>query len=808
MSAYLFAFMAAWSKAKSSKKPTADFESMAKRIKTRFFLLPSDDDAARKKWQLQEGSDAISDNTATLVGYKRTIGVAEVQMNLRERGHDHDATAIAEWFKKIRFNDASDQITAKEAGRYLRVHARLTANPVMCERLDMLESHYGRRHGLISVTTLDALCAKTTTSSNPTLSTTLLTWVIDGITVHMLRGTIKHDTSRETLIGKWTSKMMLIRRVVQWLTGRFRWTPDASAVYVHGFDPATVAETMFGSWGNFHRWHPRGKCLDEAVPETTANTCTRVTAIGKLSQTHRAILEFCTCLMMCEGDVDSIVSQAVAQEAMMSAESFFERRTDLKSLKIFDLSAICDAHKAETKPQAPVPTPAAAETQNVDDQTEEIEQVPDATEDDATGDDKTNSDIHFPMLHLEEFARSRFDTVDPKKFADIVAHAERRISPFIDLKVVPADPAAFSEYVRASPCVQQMEPDDKALFLWTAQTSTESIHQSRLVRPYKYPAHLDKTSLDQIIPALHEDKTFQTHPSAVFVSDGRRASSSKAINSAFNKLIKASKGTCRAPVPFRVMHSNAEFTSGSRGDGTNLVCPEPLETIHMSFNRNYKVKVVPRKFLDLPGNNRSKGLNNVPLKAKTGIMISWARRCEILAGCSRVSPEDEGGGDWIDDADGGDDDMCDVIGDLSKKACDLFPWEHHESVARELINCFSPATIIHYNAGSGAWGLAAARHSRSYVGFCRNSAHLQYVLKNITAHICSEIIEGRQDGFFNGRFLSTQRSLGGSTEDPGPLDVPTPSMATDDGVPPVGASAKQHDPDPERSPTSDDSDNE
>ena len=797
MSAYLFAFMAAWSKAKSKKMPTDDFVSMAKRIKTRFFLLPSDDDAERKKWQLQEGSDAITDNTATLIGYKRTIGVAEVQMSLRDRGHDHDAAAIAEWFKKIRFNESSDQITQKEASRYLRVHAKLTANPLLFERLDLLESHFGRRHGLVSVTTLDAIGSKTNLNQNATLSTELLTWVIDGITIHMLRGTIKPDTPRDALVQKWTSKMMLIRRVIQFLTTRFKWKPDANVVYVPGFDPATVAETMFGSWGNFHRLHPLGKSLDEAVTETTTTSSNQVIAIGKLSKTHQTILEFCRCLMNCESDLDSIVTQAVAQEAMVSAESFFERRTDLRGLKIFDLAAVSEAHKAETKPPAPVPMLAAAETNNGDDTTAEIEQVPDAT-DDATGDDKTNSETYFPMLHLEETARSRFDSVNPKRFADIVAHAETRISSFVDLKVMPGDPAAISEYVSASPCVQQMQPGDKAIFLWTAQTSTESIHHSRLFRPYKYLANLEKTSLDQIIPALHEDKTFQKHPSAVLVSDGRRASSGRAIGTALNKLVKASKGTCRNPVAFRLMHSNAEFTSAGRGDGTSLVCPEPLETIHIACTKNYKVPVTPRKFLDLPGSNRCKGLNNVPLKAKTGIMTSWAHRCDILAGCSRLSPEDDADGDWIDEAEGGDAVPCDVNEDFSKKGCDLFPWEHHESVAREFINCFDPATVIHYNAGSGSWALGAARHARAYVGFCRNSLHLQYLLKSLIAHVCADIIEGKQDGFYIARLLCAQRSLGGSTEEPGPPErnVHTPSIATDDGAPLVEGK------DQERSPTS------
>ena len=121
--------------------------------------------------------------------------------------------------------------------------------------------------------------------------------------------------------------------------------------------------------------------------------------------------------------------------------------------------------------------------------------------------------------------------------------------------------------------------------------------------------------------------------------------------------------------------------------------------------------------------------------------------------------------------------------DINSKTCDLFPWEHHELVARELLNCFDVKTVIHYNTGC-TWALACARHSRHFIGFARNAAHVEHVNKTLVAMVLAEMIEGKQDGVSCSRFLSVQRSLGGSTEDKTPSKEGTaPALKEDDKIP-------------------------
>ena len=79
---------AAWAKAKKDgqKDIATAFFATAHRIRTQFLLLPSDDETNRKKWNLQEETDAMADNGSILVGYKKMFAVTGVQKELQSMG--------------------------------------------------------------------------------------------------------------------------------------------------------------------------------------------------------------------------------------------------------------------------------------------------------------------------------------------------------------------------------------------------------------------------------------------------------------------------------------------------------------------------------------------------------------------------------------------------------------------------------------------------------------------------------------------------------------------------------------------------
>ena len=324
--AYLFAFLATWANAKTDAKTdeqakvVADFSATARRIRTRFLYLPDDDAARRAKWNLQEMADSLTDNAAMLVGYKKTLGVVEVQKDLQSRGLPCQPKNVVAWFATVQWSDPQDQISARDVSMHVRVFDRLSATPKIMACLDVLESRFGRRHALTSLNTLDILCSKTNVKSNPQLSATLLLWVIEGTVALMLRGCIKPDVSRDTLVTKIAAKLLLVRRVVMWLLNRFKYVPQPGVKYLDGFEPDKVGKTLFGDWAAFHKSFPLGMSMDPL--EDGAMPPVEPAFRSKLAPSQTYMLEFLRSAMSCQGDVDGILSHSISQDPVMSAESF------------------------------------------------------------------------------------------------------------------------------------------------------------------------------------------------------------------------------------------------------------------------------------------------------------------------------------------------------------------------------------------------------------------------------------------------------------------------------------------------------
>ena len=501
-SAYLFAFLASWADSKKAghQELSAAFFATAHRIRTKFLFLPNDDAANRLKWNLMEETDSMTDNGATLVGYKKTFGVVGVQQDLQRRQLAHDAAAVAAWFKTVRWNNDSEALGTKEVNRHIRVHGRLSANPLISVRLDLAESRFGRRHALAFLPTLDTLCGKTSVQSNPQLSTALLLWVIEGTVTLMVRGYIQPDISREVLAGKVVPKLLLVRRIALFLINRFKYKSQPGAIYLEGYEPENVGKTLFGGWASFHRAYPVGMSMEQGTDDKTPPSAQPAAFLTKLAASHAALLEFVASMFACQGDIDVIVSHAVALDAAMSAESFFERRTDLVRDGIFDLADMTEGYKRDAKTPEPAIDPPAVEVAPEEAPAEAAksggapEEQPDPEQPEP--EPNKNSLVHFPLLRFTEAARARLDSVEPRRFAAMVSHAERRISPWVDIKIRPSDPAAIPEYIKAAPAGQQMEKTDKIVHVWCAGTGAESLHLARLKRPYKYTVALDKTSLE------------------------------------------------------------------------------------------------------------------------------------------------------------------------------------------------------------------------------------------------------------------------------------------------------------------------
>ena len=168
----------------------------------------------------------------------------------------------------------------------------------------------------------------------------------------MLRRDIKPDVGRETAIGKYVPKLLLIRRIVTFLSNRFRYTPVEGTTYILGYDPANIMKTLFGTFADFHNSYPKGANFDLDVQSHLSSNggATVVQSLNcdlaflaKLSSSQGQLVDFCSGIMDSRPDIDKILNSCVATDPNMSAEAFFERRRELVTEEIFDMKEFVEA---------------------------------------------------------------------------------------------------------------------------------------------------------------------------------------------------------------------------------------------------------------------------------------------------------------------------------------------------------------------------------------------------------------------------------------------------------------------------------
>ena len=86
------------------------------------------------------------------------------------------------------------------------------------------------------------------------------------------------------------------------------------------------------------------------------------------------------------------------------------------------------------------------------------EEPPDGEEPEPTP--SKNSHRHFQHLRFSEAFKAQLDSVEPKRFDAMVSHAELRISQWVEIKVLPADPAAILACIKEAPAVQHLDRAD------------------------------------------------------------------------------------------------------------------------------------------------------------------------------------------------------------------------------------------------------------------------------------------------------------------------------------------------------------
>ncbi len=440
-------------------------------------------------------------------------------------------------------------------------------------------------------------------------------------------------------------------------------------------------------------------------------------------------------------------------------------------------------------------------------------------------------DRHFKTITLGSVLQDKLGKVETATLQSMLEQARLRVASYVEIRVRPATAPALRAVVQDALIFKQCAGAPQRRILWSYDCKCATEVTGKHV--YKVLPQLDEKDFQMCMEALlGETGVDARSDSSLFrfaeedaldlllLFDGRRAATSGKLSTYLRKALRGESRHFPCPnvtAPIRLMHrdeplrGNLQMRRAGK-DAVHHVLPEPLETMHLVYCRSFRLPVKDRAFLDLPGTNRTRGLNNIPPRVppeQSGGVAAGAKKAILGLPAGSGLEADAGGVDDMfltgdegagnkqaasADQDAGNEQATDSGEEDGAGPCPLFCWEQSELLWRELINMYRPrgsiGGLVDFTAGSGIAALAAARDKVLYLGFARTAAHKEAIMELLHAQIVGEMIDGKSDGFLARRFLSRQRSLtGGHSGDPKSDRISGAAPATVSVAPPSGASA-------------------
>ena len=248
---------------------------------------------------------------------------------------------------------------------------------------------------------------------------------------------------------------------------------------------------------------------------------------------------------------------------------------------------------------------------------------------------------------------------------------------------------------------------------------------------YRAMPAADKIMLGQVAAALfNKDKPkFREDSDMLICFDGRSVNT----NSQITKLLLKPGIECkflpaRGAAVLRVMHHHREFSVNGwvRQRSCGGLCPnlpDPLESVFVAAGST-RFKNLPRRerrWVDLPGDNASRGWTGVGLRTQEDLDLnSVLPQTKDLLFQGQPSTTESHTSECPED-------------ESERVRVSCFPWEHSESIFKELHNCLAAETsqaktlIVDLTPGSGVAATAAARHGVKYLAYCHNALHIDLI---------------------------------------------------------------------------------
>lgn len=334
--------------------------------------------------------------------------------------------------------------------------------------------------------------------------------------------------------------------------------------------------------------------------------------------------------------IESELDTCVKAEYLCAAESVLAKPVwlDLKLLDMSQLTSMCQT--ALAPPPAEVPAAPAAPAPAQEPAQQLAQQVPQdqdfmPNEEAVEAPETPPVDSLFPAICLNEVQRDILKRVEWDKVRGVVDWAKIRVRQHITVHV--AEPLS-------APAVH--DGDCTRVLLWDLKTHlvncSESAHKApmRFSPPFEV-SHAQKTMAAFFGSSAGESSLLRSCDIAFFF-DGRLQTANADLSKQLKKYLKhLPKDTlpARAFMPFHFFYSNKEFHSGylkpkSQRTTFSALLPSHVETAFVVAGKAFNPETRDRRWLDLPGNNRSRGWANCELLEENDhIMVPFATKAHL-----------------------------------------------------------------------------------------------------------------------------------------------------------------------------------
>ncbi|CAE7809555.1 unnamed protein product [Symbiodinium sp. CCMP2592] len=723
--------------------------SISGSMRVTFVLVSSREDMERKRWKLSSSSSALAENMV-LLGYKRLLAIYDLKESLKSWGKDA-SDRVSAWLER-------EKIYMKESviASICRIRKRMAeakADIVMDQVEEILKVV---DHPLAKTGTLEKLTSMTKLANAP-LQNELLLFVVSALMVLFRSKTLGLEATRETLVQH-ARAALLARRIINYMLMKLK--------------PPGPAEENPRSPAGFHK---NFLSFENFESSRLADECSDHTWLAGLYGYQREALPQLKQFLVGDLQIYSVLIKLCDNDPLVPAEVALQQTS---VMKLVTLKELLDMREKELRPPEDEPAPpsepaepAPVTIEEPEKKAEEAgiiqeqEEIPPVMDEEARAPiPEPDNRAMFPSVIVADFQLDLLKQMEAPTLAKMKTYADMRRK------------LSRATYVNLSIVGNNITSIKGALMEAAAGWPAGIFHlDGKCFGGLSASAAAPMNFYRQYLAFLFDpDSGAFREEDLLIVSPGNSQKAYEAAKRGVQKSakelwrhMKASPIVCqrRGLQQIRLMNTNKERLRGS--------FPDPLETVLLLKGKQCTLPSRERKHLDLPGCSKDSGIANLRMKT-VDEMALLVRKSVWEENFSKVlaASTDEGGDE---EAQATDTAAEPVLEGPTEEVVQFCLFERPEMVCREWINLFgeerSPHTsvqkqssiMIDFSPGAGSMALACARDLHVYYGLCFTASQRDVIFDSIRLTIMLELIMNKRNGFSTSRFLSRERSLGGTS---------------------------------------------